>query len=168
FLQFAIQWSSIVLLYYDYALTFPAEVKYLWQDKKFFKISTLLYALCRYALPANVLYLLAISKKLGSRRLPFSCDTWYKIIGVISVLGRAAVLCAPSLHILLPATNCCGVTFLMRTYVVCAKSKIILTTLGAIGLTVFVCDVIHVPGLRCKGSSSVQMYAALFAVDAEP
>ena len=50
----------------------------------------LLYILCRYALLANVLYLLAISDKFGDAE---SCDVAYKIIGAISVLGRAAVLC---------------------------------------------------------------------------
>ncbi|KAK0457822.1 uncharacterized protein EV420DRAFT_480021 [Desarmillaria tabescens] len=65
FLQFRIQYSSIALLYYDYALTFPTEVKYVWGSK--FRLSTALYICCRYALVANVLYLLAIAKKLGAR-----------------------------------------------------------------------------------------------------
>ncbi|SJL03413.1 uncharacterized protein ARMOST_06767 [Armillaria ostoyae] len=73
FLQFRIQYSSIALLYYDYALTFPAEV---------------------------------------------NCDTWYKIIAALSVIGRAAVI----------------VTFTARTYAVFARSKAILLSLAAIGL----------------------------------
>ena len=52
------------LLYYDYALTFPDEIKYIWKDK--FRLSTVLYICCRYAMVANVLYLLAISGKLTS------------------------------------------------------------------------------------------------------
>ncbi|KAM5532456.1 hypothetical protein V8D89_013872 [Ganoderma adspersum] len=96
FLQFAIQWSSIALLYYDYLLTFPTEVRYIWRDK--LKVSTMLYVLYRYALPANVLYLLAISNKLGNQNLYLSpdesssCDTAYKAIGVIS-LGAIGVTC---------------------------------------------------------------------------
>ncbi|KAL5496097.1 hypothetical protein ACEPAH_3014 [Sanghuangporus vaninii] len=62
FLQFRIQWASIVLLYYDYALTFPAEVKYIWGKK--FRFSTALYICCRYALIANVLYLAAIAGRI--------------------------------------------------------------------------------------------------------
>lgn len=113
-LQFGTQWSSIggslhvqnprnislwepdisptALIYYDYALTFPDEVKYIW-SQKILKPSVLLYVLCRYALPANILYLLAIGHKLDH------CDSWYKVIGAISVLGRAAVLgqCASAL-----------------------------------------------------------------------
>ena len=41
------------------------EVKYIWGSK--FRLSTLLYILCRYSLVGNVLYLLAISKKLEPR-----------------------------------------------------------------------------------------------------
>jgi len=58
----------IALLYYDYALTFPNEVKYIWGAREgLFRFSTLLYALCRYSLPSNVLYLLAIRGKLGDK-----------------------------------------------------------------------------------------------------
>ncbi|KAF8649268.1 hypothetical protein AX16_005920 [Volvariella volvacea WC 439] len=88
FLQFCIQWSSIgtypvpmfpplpfcqelthpfpALLYYDYVLTFPAEVRYIWQEK--FKLSSALYICCRYALVSNVVYLLALANKLESVR----------------------------------------------------------------------------------------------------
>ncbi|KAL0570700.1 hypothetical protein V5O48_011263 [Marasmius crinis-equi] len=65
YLQFDIQWASIALLYYDYALTFTSEVEHIWRSK--LRFSTVLYVLCRYALVANVLYLLAISKHLGER-----------------------------------------------------------------------------------------------------
>jgi hypothetical protein len=82
FLRFRLQYSSLgryqnalsppmtisrssvsALLYYDYALTFPKEVEYIWKQK--FRLSTALYIGCRYALLANVLYLLAIENKLG-------------------------------------------------------------------------------------------------------
>ncbi|THH29049.1 hypothetical protein EUX98_g5149 [Antrodiella citrinella] len=41
------------------------EVKYIWKDK--FRLSTVLYIFCRYALVANVLYILAISGKLTDK-----------------------------------------------------------------------------------------------------
>ncbi|KAK0215170.1 hypothetical protein EDD85DRAFT_1000206 [Armillaria nabsnona] len=76
------------------------EVKYIWSSK--FRLSTILYLCCRYALVANVLYFLAIAKQLGARVIfPTvfalltrfsSCDTWYKIIAALSVIGRAAVI----------------------------------------------------------------------------
>ncbi|KAG6899985.1 hypothetical protein C0995_004560 [Termitomyces sp. Mi166 len=63
FLKFCIQYASIALIYYDYVLTLRTEVTYMWRSK--FRISTLLYILTRYALVANILYLLAISSKLS-------------------------------------------------------------------------------------------------------
>ncbi|KAG6886744.1 hypothetical protein C0995_005286 [Termitomyces sp. Mi166 len=64
FLKFCIQYASIALIYYDYVLTFRAEVTHIWRPPKF-RIFTLLYILTRYALVANILYLLAISSKLS-------------------------------------------------------------------------------------------------------
>ena len=81
--------STLALLYYDYTLTFREEVKFIWRGNKR-SLLVVLYILCRYALLANVLYLLAISGKFGGSS---SCDAAYKIIGVVSVLGRAAVIC---------------------------------------------------------------------------
>ncbi|KAL5479116.1 hypothetical protein ACEPAI_2404 [Sanghuangporus weigelae] len=135
FLQFRIQYSSIAFLYYDYALTFPAEVKYMWKMK--WKTSTLLYICCRYALAANVLYALAQMGKLGAR-----------IIGVISVLGRAAVI----------------VALTGRTYAVYSCNRVILALLAALGITCIVLDFMHVPGLRCKGSSGSQTGLPSFAL----
>ncbi|KAJ6602057.1 hypothetical protein DFH09DRAFT_1126225, partial [Mycena vulgaris] len=45
--QFRLQPLS-ALLYYDYALTFPKELQYIWNQK--FRLSTALYICCRYAL----------------------------------------------------------------------------------------------------------------------
>jgi Family of unknown function (DUF6533) len=57
------------VLYYDCALTFGMEVKYMWCQK--FRISTVLYVFCRYGLVANIVYLLTISGKINLRvRLP--------------------------------------------------------------------------------------------------
>ncbi|KAH9935206.1 uncharacterized protein BXZ73DRAFT_100593 [Epithele typhae] len=134
------------LLYYDYALVLPTEIKYLWKRKELFKVSTLVYALCRYALAANVIFLLNIAGKLGSQSI--YCDTWYKVLGVISVLGRAAVI----------------FTFLMRTYAVWNQNKVILIGLGSIGLACVVLDCMHVPGLRCHGSSSIQIVNTLLSI----
>ncbi|KAJ3986007.1 hypothetical protein F5890DRAFT_1552685 [Lentinula detonsa] len=118
-------WASLAVLYYDYSLTFNEElVEYIWGLK--FTSSTLLYILCRYAMVANLLYPLAHLDKIGLRWVSSdvahitkpkldtaSCDTWYKIIAVLGVLGRAAVI----------------VTFTLRTYVVWAQSRIVLTSL---------------------------------------
>ncbi|KAJ3512458.1 hypothetical protein NLJ89_g3507 [Agrocybe chaxingu] len=44
-LRFSIQYASVTLLYYDYALTWTREVQYVWLKK--FTISTALYIACR-------------------------------------------------------------------------------------------------------------------------
>ncbi|KAI0339573.1 hypothetical protein BDW22DRAFT_1361121 [Trametopsis cervina] len=143
FLQFRIQWASLALLYFDYVLTLKAEIKYIWSKSSLHRLSTVLYVLCRYALLCNVLYLLAISNKLGS-----SCNTWYKFLSAVSVLGRAAVL----------------TVFTMRTYAMWSKNKFILCGLGAIAVTCVVLDCIHVPGLRCQGSSTIQIANTLLSI----
>ncbi|KAI0692516.1 hypothetical protein BC835DRAFT_51765 [Cytidiella melzeri] len=138
FLQFRIQYASIALLYWDYVLTLQHEIQYLWTRKSLHRLSTALYILCRYALVANVLYLLAVAGKLGS-----SCNTWYKFIGGISVVARAAVL----------------TVFTMRTYAMWSKNKVVLCVLGVLALTCVALDCLHVPGLRCTGSLSIQISA---------
>ncbi|KAJ8079821.1 hypothetical protein PM082_016643 [Marasmius tenuissimus] len=130
YLQFNIQWASLALLYYDYALTLPSEIKYIWGAK--FRLSTVLYVLCRYALAANVIYLLAISHHLGQGD---------RILGVLSTFGRGAVI----------------VTFTLRTYAIYGSNRWILAYLSTVGLTCFILDFIHVPGLKCVGGSSIQM-----------
>ncbi|KAJ7772236.1 hypothetical protein B0H16DRAFT_1660514 [Mycena metata] len=112
FLQFRLQYSSLALLYYDYALTFPKEVQYIWNER--FRVSTALYIGCRYALVANVLYLLAIADKLGST-----------IVGALSVLGRAAVIAV----------------FTMRTYAVYGMNKWVLAYMSVVGLACVALDI---------------------------
>ncbi|TRM59601.1 hypothetical protein BD626DRAFT_507728 [Schizophyllum amplum] len=66
------QYQHITLLYYDFTLTFASERKLIWG--RTLGVTTLLFVLCRYALVANVVYLLAISHK------------------IVECSGRAAVL----------------------------------------------------------------------------
>ncbi|KAJ3745738.1 hypothetical protein DFH05DRAFT_1489226 [Lentinula detonsa] len=124
-------WASLAVLYYDYSLTFNEEVEYIWGLK--FTSSTLLYILCRYAMVANLLYLLAHLDKIG-----LSCDTWYKIIAVLGVLGRAAVI----------------VTFTLRTYVVWAQSRIVLTSLVMLGIATVLTDAVCINSLSLCGLQS--------------
>ncbi|KAJ6549915.1 hypothetical protein B0H19DRAFT_951585, partial [Mycena capillaripes] len=134
--------SVTALLYYDYALTFPSEVQYIWRQK--FRLSTALYIGCRYALVANVLYLLAISNKLGHTvgSVFLLCDFWYKIVSVLSVLGRFCVI----------------VIFTLRSSAVYGRSKWIPAYMGVVGLACIAFHIAHVPGLRCSGSADRPMY----------
>ncbi|KZT19847.1 hypothetical protein NEOLEDRAFT_1141458 [Neolentinus lepideus HHB14362 ss-1] len=140
FLEFRIQYSSLALLYYDYALTFAKEVKYIWGSR--LRLSTVLYVCCRYALLANVLYVLAASGELQS------CNSWYKVIGAISVLGRAAVI----------------VVFTLRAYAVFSRSRLILAYLGLLGAVCMALDIAHVPGLKCVGSSDNAIASGLLSI----
>ncbi|KAJ8503190.1 hypothetical protein ONZ45_g11078 [Pleurotus djamor] len=128
YLQFDIQWSSLALLYYDYTLTFPMEVKYIWGQS--FRLSTILYIFCRYALLANVLYLLAIANKLqhGLRSLfpSQSCTASYRIISALSILGRSAVI----------------ITFTKRAYAIFSRNKYVLVYLSLIGATAIGLDIV--------------------------
>ncbi|KAJ3831305.1 hypothetical protein F5878DRAFT_549710, partial [Lentinula raphanica] len=130
YLQYDVTWASIALLYYDWALTFPDEVEYIW--KAGIAFPTVLYVFCRYALLANVMYLLEISNLLGSRVTHFSslsitCDNWAKFVAALSVFGRAAII----------------VTLIGRTYAVCSQSRWILAYLLALGIVCVVADAVR-------------------------
>ncbi|KAA1474603.1 hypothetical protein DENSPDRAFT_931775 [Dentipellis sp. KUC8613] len=133
------------LVYYDYALTFPAEVKYIWRATHF-RMSTILYFFCRYALLGNVLYLLGIAGKFNINH----CNSVYKFVGAISVLGRAAVI----------------IVFTGRAYALWSKSRIVLGLLGSLGLACFILDCMHVPGLVCGGpvGSNIHIVSFLLTV----
>ncbi|CCL99648.1 uncharacterized protein FIBRA_01668 [Fibroporia radiculosa] len=133
----------LALLYYDYVLTFPAEVKYIWRAK--FHFATILYILCRYALLANVLYLLAIAHILEKVRfieydLNLAALTFDAPLSVfyhghfasVRVAGRAAVL----------------TTFTMRTYVDVYHSI----------------SHWHVTGTRCSGPTPPEIHIASTAL----
>ncbi|KAJ7858779.1 hypothetical protein B0H13DRAFT_1640336 [Mycena leptocephala] len=129
FVEFRLQYSSLALLYYDYALTLPKEVRYVWKQR--FRLSTALYICCRYALVANILYLLAVAEK---------CDLWYKLISALSVLGRTAVTAV----------------FCIRTNAVWGNNRWILACMSILGVICIVVDIAHVPGSRCVGSQQNQ------------
>jgi hypothetical protein len=48
------------LLYYDYLLTLPDEIEYIWKKPK--KLSTAFYFCCRYYIVANLLWTLTKAK----------------------------------------------------------------------------------------------------------
>ncbi|KAH6899346.1 hypothetical protein BKA70DRAFT_738158 [Coprinopsis sp. MPI-PUGE-AT-0042] len=58
---FSVQFAGLAFLYYDYILTLSDEIKYVWRSR--WRLSTLFYIFCRYALVANVIYYLSIAKE---------------------------------------------------------------------------------------------------------
>ncbi|KAL1674381.1 hypothetical protein EV122DRAFT_269502 [Schizophyllum commune] len=139
------------LLYYDYTLTFADEKKLIWGRK--LGLTTLLYVLCRYALVANVIYLLAISHKIeethtSAQTISHSCDAAYRGISSLSVLGRAAVL----------------TTWATRTWVVWNRNPYIVVFLGALVATCTALDCYQASGARCTGPASHQEWVILDAI----
>ncbi|KAJ7304741.1 hypothetical protein DFH08DRAFT_721520, partial [Mycena albidolilacea] len=134
--------SMAALLYYDFVLMLPKDIQYIWNQR--FRLSTALYIGCRYALLANVLYLLAIEDKLGSTVSPAAldlCDLWYKIIAAMSTLGRVSVI----------------TVFVLRTSALYGRNRWIIAYMVILGLACIVLGITHVPGLHCMGSSTLPM-----------
>lgn len=75
------------MLYYDYILTFPDELRYIWREGSLMRFSTLLYICCRYALLVNLIYLLVFSGALKE-----TCEGWFRLVGILSIVGRAAII----------------------------------------------------------------------------
>jgi len=121
----------------------PMEIKYIWGAR--IRISTLIYILCHYALLANILYLLAISHVFTDS---LSCNIWYKVIGALSVLGRAAII----------------YSFIARTYAVWGQKWIVYAYLATLGIVCIGLDIAHVPGLRCVGSSTIPIANDLLSI----
>ncbi|KAF9458582.1 hypothetical protein BDZ94DRAFT_1270269 [Collybia nuda] len=141
FLQFCIQYASIALLYYDYALTFSLEVKYIWTAK--IRMTTILYSFCRYGLVANVVYLLNIGNGLN-----ISCDNGYRISGALSVLGRISIV----------------VIWTARTYALFNRSKIILSFFTILGSSIIILSIVHVPFITCTSNSTMPKVGGLMTI----
>lgn len=130
FLKYHLSWSSIAMIWYDYFLTFQMEVQYMWGQK--FRLSTTLYIWCRYALIGNPLYVWAHLDKGGN-----ACDAWYQAVSTMAQFGRAAVI----------------FTYIGRVYALTSGNKCVLAYLSALGLTVIILGIVHVPGIQCIGGS---------------
>lgn len=140
------------------------EIQYLWTSK--FRFSTFLYILCRYALLANVLYLLDIAGKLtekyvyvslylfNSKLMNYpitSCNTWYQFIGALSVLGRAAVIgtyILYSVHVfnifLYLIRRMSTVVFAGRTWAVWGQNRIVLVYMSILGAACVALDIVRI------------------------
>ncbi|KAK1220546.1 hypothetical protein PQX77_016686 [Marasmius sp. AFHP31] len=109
FLQNCISWASLALLYYDYTLTFSKEVRYIWGKR--ICLSNVAYVGCRYALVANVLFLLAKSNKLGlgAFKVTFTARTYAVycqnrfVLAYLAALGLATVI-TDAMHV--PVQQC--------------------------------------------------------------
>ncbi|KAF8998103.1 hypothetical protein BDQ17DRAFT_1362438 [Cyathus striatus] len=140
FIQFCLQYSTIALLYYDYFLTFPMEVKHIWQSKSRGWFLIFLYFCCRYALVANVLYLLAVTSNLNLR------------------------VCTAPLSYIEVLTLIITVVWTIRTYIVFGKNRLILWFLSFIGFACVVIDIVQVPVTRCKENWTIPIVGVLLSL----
>ncbi|TFK18001.1 hypothetical protein FA15DRAFT_760838 [Coprinopsis marcescibilis] len=129
-LEFSLQFASLAILYFDYLLTLGDEIKYIWLRK--WKMSTLFYFFCRYALVANVLYMLAISEDITG----VNCNTGYIICGVLSILGHIGIIAV----------------WTLRTCAVYNNNKYLLAFFTACGASVIILLIYRAPFIRCKGA----------------
>ncbi|KAG2021364.1 hypothetical protein CC2G_006610 [Coprinopsis cinerea AmutBmut pab1-1] len=81
--DYSIQVASIVILYYDYILTLPDEITYIWTLSR--KTTTTLYAFCRYALIANLLHFLYKTPGVDGMRLYGDYEPVRSMLGIESL-----------------------------------------------------------------------------------
>jgi len=142
--QMLIQCSSLALLYYDYILTFHDEQQYIWRSR--FSLSTWLYFGCRYALVANLVYLIVV---LGSNgRSSSSCYQGYLASGILSIIGRGCVL---------------G-TLGLRTWAIYGRKNWVAVWFASLGLVWLVTDPIHVAGSGCHGKDRFPIASQILAI----
>lgn len=122
-----------VMLYYDYILTFPDELRYIWREGSLMRFSTLLYICCRYALLVNLIYLLVFAGALKE-----TCDGWFRFVGIISIVGRAAIISKSLLlDLLIMIAEYKHLAVLgMRAYAICTRSKFVLCILLPLGTAI--------------------------------
>jgi len=137
-----IQYTSIALVWYDYVLTLGQESRTLWAKPRKSWFTILIYVGLRYPLLGNTIYLLA-----KTHHLP-NCDSWYKFIGGLTLLGRSSVFAVTTI----------------RTYAIYNKNRLVLFTLGLIAFACMVLDAIHIPGERCVGSAGVPIVPTLLSI----
>ncbi|TFK24680.1 hypothetical protein FA15DRAFT_669253 [Coprinopsis marcescibilis] len=132
--DYSLQVSSLVLLYYDYILTLPAEVKYVWKTPEWTRprMTTLFYIFCRYALVANLLYL--VLKTEGAEIEV--CQVVKSVSGVLGIFGHVGVLAVWGL----------------RTLAICNGNKIVAGVLGAVGGATIILRIAVEPFNRCPNA----------------
>ncbi|KAH6891679.1 hypothetical protein BKA70DRAFT_1571856 [Coprinopsis sp. MPI-PUGE-AT-0042] len=140
-LEYAIQCSSLAILYFDYILTFGDEIAYVWMRKR--RVSTILYVCCRYSLVSNIVYILGISEHFNGLK----CNTGYRICGSLSVLGHIGII----------------MVWTLRTCALYGNNLTMFASLGTFGLTVVVILSYRVPFLSCEIGQDISTVAGVNA-----
>ncbi|KAJ3506921.1 hypothetical protein NLJ89_g6593 [Agrocybe chaxingu] len=128
--------AASALLYYDYAITWPREVQYIWMRK--FSFATALYFACRYGMVSNVIYALALTEKIpmmrdrvcvGNSEIILLCDQGYRLAAIVACIGRIAIV----------------LVWGLRTYAISNRNMCVLTIFGLFGSSVIGLAILHVP-----------------------
>ncbi|RXW11410.1 hypothetical protein EST38_g14445 [Candolleomyces aberdarensis] len=139
--EFGIQFSSITLIYYDYLLTFPDEIQYIWKNPK--RLSTFFYFCCRYYLIANLLWMLT---KVSNGTLPglrfVSCNTVAKVSATCAVFGNIGVLSVWGL----------------RTFAICNDNKAVKGAIATLGAAILISLIVRLPFARCSDLPAITKY----------
>ncbi|TFK19501.1 hypothetical protein FA15DRAFT_674387, partial [Coprinopsis marcescibilis] len=120
--EYSIQAASVVLLYYDYVLTLPDEIQYIWANITTRKTTTFLYLCCRYALAANLIHLLG-----KTEGITMSCTTINRSAGILAIFGHIGVMSV----------------WALRTCAICNGTRAVPIILGVLGASIL--------GLRIGG-----------------
>lgn len=97
------------------------------------RFSTLLYICCRYALVGNLIYLLVFAAVPDE-----TCLGWFRLVGILSVVGRAAIISKnlKAIYLMIIAEIQYIAVLGMRAYAMCARSKLVLSILLPLGTAV--------------------------------
>ncbi|EAU80817.1 hypothetical protein CC1G_04927 [Coprinopsis cinerea okayama7 len=126
--DYCLQASSVVVLYYDYLLTLPAEVEYIWKN------------------PFRFITFLDTDSIPGSKRLinvPARCIVVRLTASVLSTFGHFGIISRPHAHLSridlkLTTEDAPLAVWGLRTYAICDGNKIIAALIGLTGLSVVV------------------------------
>ncbi|KAH6899130.1 hypothetical protein BKA70DRAFT_1115612, partial [Coprinopsis sp. MPI-PUGE-AT-0042] len=134
---------SVVILYYDYLLTLPQEIQFMWKGAR--KTSTILYFFCRYAMVANMMYLVYKTPGVTGLRVRFCfgltecslnvvfyCKSVNHTAGILAIFGHIGVL---------------GVWGL-RTVAICNGNRFVPWILGLLGLTIIGLRIVRVSNFQ--------------------
>ncbi|KAF8579778.1 hypothetical protein K439DRAFT_1620311 [Ramaria rubella] len=139
----AFSYVNVAAFAYDTLLTFPSEVRFIWQ--KTFRLGTILYLLARYALLQLLLYVYLDFATFPSD-LQF-CVIFYR------GFGNFASNWSSSLHVKAIPSSHLGLLF-ARAYAISSHNKLVFVVLALLGTTAIVLSMLAIPKNNCISTSN--------------
>ncbi|KAF8585187.1 hypothetical protein K439DRAFT_1616140 [Ramaria rubella] len=137
---------AVTAFVYDTLLTFPSEVRCIWQKK--FQLGTILYILARYATLLELLL------------------SVFNIFATIPSLQVYLKTCNAVLHFtnalgFLPEIGVQGLLF-ARAYAISSHKKVVFVVLSLLGTIAIVCSMVAIPINNCISSSNLVFLSKMF------